>query len=200
MILLCPLIHPPNRCRSQWLHTNAFFPSILWINVRLVSSGNERHSKGEMRVCAFSCVCLSKSGVCVWEREMVCVCTLCCLCVCFVVWVGGMGGVWSVCLFVFVSGSRLLHSAPLAVMACLWDTDIKLSDWSLSAFEVSWAVHPDLSSRGGSVQYGCCLKISHLCVFARGGTKPPSFYYFGHVWSHSYSFSKCLFSLISHYR
>lgn len=43
----------------------------------------------------------------------------------------------SVCLFVFVSGSHLLQSAPLASMACLRDADIKLSDWSLSAFKVS---------------------------------------------------------------
>lgn len=160
MILLCPLIHPPNRCRSQWLHTNAFFPSILWINVRLVSSGNERHSKGEMRV--YSCVCLWKSGVC----ERMCR------------WV-----VWSVCLFVFVSGSRLLQSAPLVMMACLWDTDIKLSDWSLSAFEVSWAVLPDLSTGrggcGGSAQYGCCLKISHLSCFCKRRNKAS--YYADHV-------------------
>lgn len=136
MILLCPLIHPPNRCRSQWLHTNAFFPSILWINVRLVSSGNERHSKGEMRVCVeHSLVFVSERVAYVHD-------------VCVFSWVGwgGVWGVWSVRLFVLC---RLLQSAPLAVTACLWDTDIKLSDWSLSAFEVSWAVCPDLSPRGG---------------------------------------------------
>lgn len=136
MILLCPLIHPPNRCRSQWLYTNAFFPSILWISVRLVSSGNERCSKGEMRVWAFLCLCLEEPCWCV------------CVCVhvhCAVVWLDGMGVVWSVCLFVFV----ISYSLPsLLVMDCLWDTDIKLSDRLSSAFEVSWAVHPGLSTTG----------------------------------------------------
>lgn len=55
-------------------------------------------------------------------RVCVCVCTVhTVLSVLLCGWVGwdGMGGVWSVCLFVFVSGSHLLQSAPLAVMACL---------------------------------------------------------------------------------
>lgn len=153
MILLCPLIHPPNRCRSQWLFTNAFFPSILWINVRLVSSSNERHSKGEMCVCELSCVCLWKSSVCV----SVCVPMPSNLLRRWAGW-GSLERVF-VCLFQAVLSYSL---SLLVVMACLWGTDIKLSDWSLSAFEVSWAVHPDLSTRGGSAQYGCCLKISHL--------------------------------------
>ena len=51
-----------------------------------------------------------------------------------------------VCVCVFELSAP--WAAPVAVMACLWDTDIKLSDWSLSAFHVSWAVHSHLSSRG----------------------------------------------------
>lgn len=179
MILLCPLIHPPNRCRSQWLYTNAFFPSILWINVRLVSSGNERHSKGEMRVWAL--LCLSLEELC-W-RACVRACAMLSVLLCG--WVGGLGGMgWDggggleracvcLCLFQAVVSYSL---PPLVVMACLWDTDIKLSDWSLSAFEVSWAVLPDLSTRGGSAQYGCCLKISHLLCFVTEATKLTSSY------------------------
>lgn len=169
MILLCPLIHPPNRCRSQWLHTNAFFPSILWIIVRLVSSGNERHSKSEMCVRTLLC-CVSESAMCVCAGRRMCELSVCLFCCVERRAVRGY-------LFVFVAGSHLLQSPPLAVMACLWDTDIKLSDWSLSAFDVSWAVHPDLSTRGWSAQYGCCLKISHLlCFLVRDRTKLPSSY------------------------
>lgn len=65
------------------------------------------------------------------------------------------------CVFVCVCSPTV---SPWALMSCLWDTDLKLSDRSLSACDVSWAVHPDLSSRGGWAQYGCCLKTSHLCV------------------------------------
>ena len=50
------------------------------------------------------------------------------------------------CVCVFELSS--LSAAPVAVMACLWDTDIKLSDWLSSAFQVSSAVHSHLSSRG----------------------------------------------------
>lgn len=140
MILLCPLIHPPNRCRSQWLYTNAFFPSILWINIRLVSSGNERRSKGEMRVRALVFVSGSVVFMCV------CACVRVCERAREKVGRGQFGACVCLCLFQAVVSYSL---PPLVVMACLWDSDIKLSDWSLSAFEVSWAVRPDLSSRGG---------------------------------------------------
>lgn len=187
MILLCPLIHPPNRCRSQWLYTNAFFPSILWINVRLVSSGNERHSKGEMRVWAL--LCLSLEELCL--RACVCACAY--YAVCFVVWVGGMGVVWSVCLFVFVSGSRLLQSAPFScdglfvrhrhkiirlVVVCLWSV-LSCPSWFVNQRGISpvWLLSEDLSS----------------LVFCNRSNKA---YYVDHVWFHSITLSKCLFPLM----
>lgn len=158
MILLCPLIHPPNRCRSQWLYTNAFFPSILWINVRLVSSGNERHSKGEMRVWALLCLSLEELCPCV----CVCVHVLCT--VCFVVWLGGMGVVWSVCLFVLVSGRHLLQSAPFScdglfvrhrhkiirpVVVCLWSVLSCRSRFvNQRGISPVWLLSEDLSSLG----------------------------------------------------
>lgn len=161
MILLCPLIHPPNRCRSQWLHTNAFFPSILWINVRLVSSGNERHSKGEMRVCAFSCVCLSKSGVCVWERDGVCVHTV--LSLCLFCCVGGWNGGSLECVFVcvcFRQSSPTLcpfscdglfvrhrHKIIRLVVVCLWSV-LSCPSWFVIQRGISpvWLLSEDLSS------------------------------------------------------
>lgn len=177
MILLCPLIHPPNRCRSQWLYTNAFFPSILWINTRLVSSGNERRSKGEMRVCERLCLSLGVLCLraCVCQRERV--------------GPGQFGECVCLCLFQAVVSYSL---PPLVVMACLWDSDIKLSDWSLSAFEVSWAVRSDLSSRGGISPVWLLSEDLSSLVFANTSNKahsshcarhqgPPGLNYFKHI-------------------
>lgn len=144
-------------------------------------------------VCALSCICLWKSGICVCACTCVCVHTLRCLCVCFVMWVGGMGGVWSVCLFVFVSGSRLLQSAPLAVMACLWDTDIKLSDWSclpLKCLELSILI---CQPEGDQPSMASVWRSLISCVFVREGTKLPSSHYVDHVWVHSISLKECIF-------
>lgn len=132
-------------------------------------------------VCELSCVCLWKSCVGVH----VCVRVRCCLFCCVGGWVGwvewdgmgGGGGLERACVCLCLFQAVVSYSLPpLVVMACLWDTDIKLSDWSLSAFEVSWAVLPDLSTRGGSAQYGCCLKISHLLCFVTEATKLTSSY------------------------
>ena len=147
-------------------------------------------------VCALSCVCLWNSDVCAH--------TVCCLCVCFVMWlagwVGGMGGgggggVWSVCLFVFVSGSRLLQSAPLAVMARLWDTDIKLSDWSLSALKCLELSIPICQPQGDQSSMASVWRSLICCVFVREGTKLRSSYYVHHVRFLSIrSFKRMLFS------
>lgn len=184
MILLCPLIHPPNRCRSQWLYTNAFFPSILWISVRLVSSGNERCSKGETRVWAFLCLCLEEPC---WYA-CICVCVhVRALCCCVTGWDGGSLEREFVCV------CHLLQSAPFTldglfarhrhkiirpVVVCLWSV--------LSC--PSWFVN-----HGGSAQYGCCLRISHLSCFVRRAANLMGDPYAAHVWCYSITFS--LFTL-----
>lgn len=136
-------------------------------------------------VCELSCVCLWKSCVCV------CACSY--YAVCFVVWVGGMGVVWSVCLFVFVSGSRLLQSAPFScdglfvrhrhkiirlVVVCLWSV-LSCPSWFVNQRGISpvWLLSEDLSS----------------LVFCNRSNKA---YYVDHVWFHSITLSKCLFPLM----
>lgn len=135
MILLCPLIHPPiDAGVSDYTLMRSSLPfceSVYgWFHLVM------RDAVKVKRVCEHSCVCVwkSRADMCVY------------MCVhCAVVWLGEMGVVWSAGLFVFV----ISYSLPrLLLMACLWDTDIKLSDRLSSAFEVSWAVHPGLSTTG----------------------------------------------------
>lgn len=137
MILLCPLIHPPPPIDAAvgdytLMRSSLPFCESMYGWFHLVM----RDAVKVKCMCECSCVCLWKTRV----RPSVFACTHACT-VLLCDWVGGMG-VWSMCLFVFVISYSL---PPLLAMARLWDTEIKLLDRPTFAFEVSWAVHPDLS-------------------------------------------------------
>lgn len=107
------------------------------------------------------------------------------LCCCVTGWDGGLE-------HVFVCVCHLLQSAPFTCdgpfVRCR-NKIIRLASiclWSVLSCP-SWFVH------GGSAQYGCCLKISHLSCFVRGAAKLTGSHYAAHVWCHSITFS--LFTL-----